>query len=47
MGLNIPSVWEDYRGAVFRSWTKIINDKDAQGATARASFDKAAAKFQR
>ena len=26
IGLNIPSIWEDYCGAVIRSWTQILND---------------------
>ncbi len=26
VGLNIPSVWEDYCGAAVRSWTQILND---------------------
>ena len=38
VGLNIPSVWEDYCGAADRSWTQILNDEGALGATARASL---------
>jgi len=26
-GLTIPSIWEDYCGAVIRSWTQILNDE--------------------
>jgi hypothetical protein len=36
VGLNIPSVWEDYCGVVVRSWTQILNDEGALGVTARA-----------
>ncbi len=35
LGLNIPTVWEDYCGSAIRSWTQILND---EGATARASM---------
>jgi hypothetical protein len=31
LGLNIPSVWEDYCGAALRSWTQILNDEGALG----------------
>jgi hypothetical protein len=32
LGLNIPSIWEDYCGAVIRSWTQILNDEGALGS---------------
>ena len=35
VGLNIPSVWEDYYGATIRSWTQILNDEGALCVTAR------------
>ena len=38
IGLNIPSIWEDYCGAAIRSWTQILNDKGALGTTAWASL---------
>ena len=43
VGLNIPSVWEDYCCAAVRSWTQILNDEGAFGVTARASLQ---AKFR-
>ena len=46
LGLNIPSIWEDYCGAVIRSWTQILNDEGALGTTARASLHSASAKFR-
>ncbi len=46
LGLNIPSIWEDYCGAAIRSWTQILNDGGALGTTARASLQTAAAKFR-
>ena len=46
VGLNIPSVWEDYCGAAIRSWTQILNDEGALGATARASLQRASTKFR-
>ena len=46
VGLNIPSVWEDYHGAAIRSWTQILNDEGALGVTARASLQRASAKFR-
>ncbi len=44
--LNIPSVWEDHCGAAIRSWTQILNDEGALGVTARASLQRASAKFR-
>ena len=38
LGLNSPSVWEDYCEAAIRSWTHILNDDGALGTTARASL---------
>ncbi len=38
LGLKIPSIWEDYCGLAIRSWTRILNDEGALGATARASY---------
>ena len=46
IGLNIPSLWEDYCGAAIRSWTQILNDEGALGATARASLHRASDKFR-
>ena len=46
LGLNIPSIWEDYCGAAIRSWTQILNDEGALGTTARASLHSASAKFR-
>ena len=44
LGLNIPTIWEDYCGTAVRSWTQILNDEGALGATARASLKQAATK---
>jgi hypothetical protein len=41
IGLNIPSIWEDYCGAAIHSWTQILNDEGALGTTARASLHRA------
>jgi hypothetical protein len=38
LGLNIPSIKEDYCGAATRSWTQILDEEGALGATARAPF---------
>jgi hypothetical protein len=46
LGLNLPTIWEDYCAAATNSWTNILNDQGALGATARASLTQAAAKFQ-
>jgi hypothetical protein len=46
LGLNIPSIWEDYCGAAIRSWTQILNDEGSLGTTARASLQMASAKFR-
>ncbi len=46
LGLNIPSVWEDYCGAAIRSWTQILNDKGELGTAARASLQLATAKLR-
>jgi len=46
VGLNIPSVCEDYCGAAVRSWTLFINDEGALGVTARTSLQRASAKFR-
>jgi len=46
LGLNIPSIWEDYCGAAIRSWTQILNDGGALGSTARASLQTTSAKFR-
>jgi hypothetical protein len=46
VGLNIPSVWEDYCGAAVRAWTQILNDQGALGVTARASVHRASARFR-
>jgi hypothetical protein len=46
LGLNLPTIWEDYCAAATNSWTNILNDQGALGATARASLTQAAATFQ-
>jgi hypothetical protein len=46
LGLNIPSIWEDYCGAAIRSWTQILDDEGALGTTARASLHSVSAKFR-
>jgi len=46
VGLNIPSVWEDYCGGTVRSWTQILNDEGALGVTARASLQRASDKIR-
>ncbi len=46
MGLNIPSVWEDYCGTAIRSWTQILNDEGALGTNARASLQRASNMFR-
>jgi hypothetical protein len=43
VGLDIPSVWEDYCGVAVRSWTQILHDEGALGVTARASLQRASA----
>ncbi len=46
VGLNIPSVWEDYCGTTVRFWTQILNDEGALGATSRASLQHPANMFR-
>ncbi len=46
LGLNIPTVLEDYCGSAIRSWTQILNDEGALGATAKTSLHQASAKFK-
>jgi len=46
IGLNIPSIWDDFCGSALRSWTQIRIDEGALGITARASLHGAASKFQ-
>jgi hypothetical protein len=46
LGLNIPSIWEDYCGAVTRSSTQILNDEGDLGTTARVYLQSASAKFR-
>ena len=46
LGLNIPTVWEDYCGSAIRSWTQILNDEEALGATAIASLRQVTGKFK-
>ena len=46
LGLNIPTIWEDYCGSTIRSWTKILNDEGALGVTTRVSYKQAATKFR-
>ncbi len=31
LGLNIPTVWEEYCGFAIRTWTQILNDEGALG----------------
>ncbi len=38
LGLNIPSISEDYCGAAIRPWTQILDDEGALGTTAIASL---------
>jgi hypothetical protein len=44
LGLNIPTVWEEYCGSAVRSWTQILNDEGALGTTVRASLRQAMGK---
>ena len=46
LGLNIPTIWEDYCGSAIRSWTQILNDEGALGVAAMASFSQAAENFK-
>ena len=46
LGLSLPTIWEDYCATAAISWTKILNDKGALGATSRASLYQAATKFK-
>jgi len=46
IGLNIPSIWEDFCGSLLRSWTQNLHDEGALGITARASLHGAASKLQ-
>jgi hypothetical protein len=46
LGLSLLTIWEDYCAAAPNSWTNILNDQGALGATARASLTQAATKFQ-
>jgi hypothetical protein len=46
LGLNSPIIWEDYCGAAIRSWTQILNDEGALGATARTSLLQAETRFK-
>jgi hypothetical protein len=46
LGLNIPTVWEDYCGSAVRSWTQIINDEGTLGTTARISLRQVTGKFK-
>jgi len=45
LGLNLPTIWEDYCGSAIRPWTQILNNEGALGVTARASYTQAAEKF--
>ncbi len=45
LGLNVPSVFEDYSGADIRAWTQILNDEGALGTSAHASLQRAATMF--
>ena len=38
VGLNTPSVWEDYCGTALHSWIQTLNDEGALGTTTRASI---------
>jgi hypothetical protein len=46
LGLNLPTIWEDYCAAAANSWTNILNDQGALGATTRASLTQPATEFQ-
>ena len=37
-GLNLPTLWEDYRASAVRTWTTILNDQGSLGLTAKASL---------
>jgi hypothetical protein len=32
LGLNLPTIWEDYCSATINSWTHILNDRESLGA---------------
>jgi hypothetical protein len=38
IGLNIPSIWENFCGSALRSWTQILSDEGTLGITACASL---------
>ena len=46
LGLNLPTIWEDYCAAAINSWTHTLNDQGALGATARASLIQSATKLK-
>ena len=46
LGLNVPSVCEDYCEAAIRSWAQIQNDDGALETPTRASLQQAATKFR-
>jgi len=37
LGLNIPSIWEDYCGTAIHSWTQILNDEGASNNVGQVS----------
>ncbi len=45
LGLDVPSVCEDYRGAAICAWTRILHDEDALGTTVRAFLQRVTTKF--
>jgi hypothetical protein len=46
LGLNIPTVWEDYCGSAIRSYTQTLNDEGALGTATRASLRQATGKYK-
>ena len=46
LGLNFPSIWEDYSAAAGASWCRILNDEGILGRAARDSLSQAALEFR-
>ena len=47
LGLNLPTIWEDYCATATNSRTRIFNDNKALEATSRASLCQAVARFEK
>ena len=45
LGLNFPSIWEDYSATAARLWINLLNDKGELGGTARRSLQRASDRF--